>query len=84
MRKRWFQKLSRKFVDGLPKAELHVHIEGTLEAEMECAIAKRNQIDIGTKTPADIDRNYGVGLTEFLKAYYKGMQVLRTNKISMI
>ena len=74
------QKLSRKFVDGLPKAELHVHIEGTLEAEMEFAIAKRNQIDIGAKTPADIDRNYGVGLPEFLKAYYKGMQVLRTKQ----
>ena len=35
------QKLSRKFVDGLPKAELHVHIEGTLEAEMEFAIAEK-------------------------------------------
>lgn len=74
------EKLTREFVAGLPKAELHVHIEGTLEPELEFACAKRNHIDIGAKSPADVDHSYGYGLTEFLKAYYNGMKVLRTKQ----
>lgn len=72
--------LTRDFINGLPKAELHVHIEGTLEPELEFKCAQRNQIDIGAKSVADIDHSYGFGLAEFLKAYYKGMKVLRTKQ----
>lgn len=74
------RKLTREFVDGLPKAELHVHIEGTLEAELEFACATRNKVDIGANSPADVDHSYGFGLSEFLKAYYKGMKVLLTKR----
>ncbi|RMC42233.1 adenosine deaminase [Lactobacillus sp. ESL0233] len=74
------KELTREFIAGLPKAELHVHIEGTLEPELEFTCAQRNQIDIQAKSPADIDHSYGYGLTEFLKAYYRGMKVLRTEQ----
>ena len=39
--------ISRQFIQGLPKAELHLHIEGTLEPELKLKLAQRNQIDIG-------------------------------------
>ncbi|MBA1392941.1 adenosine deaminase [Lactobacillus sp. XV13L] len=74
------EKSLHQFIAGLPKAELHVHVEGTLEAELEFACAQRNNIDIGANSPADVDHSYGFGLTEFLKAYYKGMRVLRTER----
>jgi adenine deaminase len=70
----------RTFVEGLPKAELHIHVEGTLEPELEFECARRNNIDIGAKTVADIDHSYGYGLKEFLKAYYTGIEVLRTEQ----
>ncbi|MDF7638671.1 adenosine deaminase [Lactobacillus sp. ESL0791] len=70
----------KEFIAGLPKAELHVHVEGTLEPDLEFACAQRNHIDIGAKTVSDIDHSYGYGLEEFLKAYYTGMKVLRTEQ----
>jgi adenosine deaminase len=69
------------FVRGLPKAELHLHIEGTLEPEMMFKLASRN----GVKLPyADIDavrRAYAFSnLQDFLDLYYAGAQVLRTER----
>ena len=39
------------FIDRLPKCEMHVHIEGTLEPEMKFALAKRNNLRCPTPTP---------------------------------
>lgn len=74
------EKLTPEFIAGLPKAELHVHIEGTLEPDLQFECAKRNNLDIGAESPADIDHSYGFGLSEFLKAYYNGMKVLHTKQ----
>ena len=42
--------ITKEFTQGLPKAELHVHIEGTLEPELKLKLAKRNHVDIGQST----------------------------------
>ncbi len=67
------------FVDGLPKVELHVHIEGTLEPELIFALAERNRVRL---PHADVDalrRAYSFrDLQSFLDLYYAGAGVLRT------
>ena len=42
------------FIEGLPKAELHVHLEGTLEPEHIFELASRNAIELEYKTPQDV------------------------------
>ncbi|OFJ72717.1 adenosine deaminase [Actinomyces sp. HMSC064C12] len=67
------------FVSGLPKVELHVHVEGTLEPELKFALAKRNGITLAEPTPAQVRQSYNfTDLTSFLQAYYDGMNVLLT------
>jgi adenine deaminase len=69
------------FAATLPKAELHLHIEGSLEPEMMFALAKRNKIDLPFKSVADIRAAYAFSnLQEFLDIYYQGMSVLRTEE----
>ena len=69
--------LDRKFIDSLPKAELHLHLEGTLEPAHFLALAKRNNIEIPYRTVADVKRAYRFGnLQEFLDIYYRGSRVL--------
>ncbi len=68
-----------EFIVGLPKAELHIHIEGSLEPEMMFALAKRN----GIATPyADVEAvraAYSFSrLQDFLDLYYQGAAVLMT------
>ena len=64
-------------IDHLPKAELHLHIEGTLEPEMMLALAKRNNVDLPYETVEDIRAAYEFdGLQDFLDLYYAGMSVL--------
>ena len=46
------------FVRGLPKAELHMHIEGSLEPELMFALAKRNGVTLPFKTVEDIRAAY--------------------------
>ncbi|WP_164508323.1 adenosine deaminase [Companilactobacillus kedongensis] len=69
-----------KFIYGLPKAELHVHLEGTLEPELKLALAQKNHIDIGQTTVEDIRKTYefNSSLSAFLAVYYSGMIVLQT------
>lgn len=65
----------------LPKAELHLHIEGSFEPEIMMALAERNKIDIPFKTLEDAKAAYDFNnLQEFLDLYYAGMNVLRTEQ----
>ena len=65
------------FIEGMPKAELHVHIEGTLEPELSFALAKKNNIELPYDTPEALIAAYDFhDLPSFLKIYYAGMSVL--------
>lgn len=65
------------FIEGMPKAELHVHIEGTLEPEMSFALARKNNIKLPFDTPEALIAAYDFhDLPSFLKIYYAGMSVL--------
>lgn len=66
-----------ELIQCLPKAELHVHIEGTFEPELMFAIAQRNQIEIPYKTVEDVKNAYHFhNLQSFLDIYYAGANVL--------
>jgi len=66
---------------GLPKAELHVHIEGTLEPEMLFAIAQRNGITTAHGSVEELRAAYEfTNLQEFLDIYYLGAGVLQTEQ----
>ena len=70
--------VTKAFIDGLPKAELHLHLEGTLEPDLKLALAKKNNIDIGQTTIDEVKASYQFdSLTSFLKVYYTGMSVLQ-------
>ena len=69
------------FVRGLPKAELHVHIEGTLEPELLFALAERNRIELDHPDVESLRRAYRfTDLQSFLDIYYQGAAVLRTEE----
>ncbi len=69
------------FARRLPKAELHLHIEGSLEPEMLVALARRNGIDIAFRSVEEVRAAYRFSnLQEFLDIYYQGMNVLRTEE----
>jgi adenine deaminase len=64
-------------IRALPKAELHVHIEGTFEPELMFAIAQRNQIEIPYKSVEEVKQAYNFhNLQSFLDIYYAGAKVL--------
>lgn len=64
-------------IRALPKAELHVHIEGTFEPELMFLIAQRNKIDIPYKSVEDVKQAYNFhNLQSFLDIYYAGAAVL--------
>ncbi|MDP3149228.1 MAG: adenosine deaminase [Ignavibacteria bacterium] len=65
------------FINGLPKAELHLHIEGTLNPELMFKIAKRNNIKIKYNSIDGLKKAYDFGnLQDFLNLYYQGAEVL--------
>jgi adenosine deaminase len=67
------------FIAGLPKAELHLHIEGTLEPELKFDLAKRNGADLPEHTMDEMRAAYDFDdLPSFLAVYYEGMSVLLT------
>ena len=66
-----------ELIQALPKAELHVHIEGTFEPELMFAIAQRNHIDIPYKSVDEVKQAYNFhNLQSFLDIYYAGANVL--------
>jgi len=66
-----------EFIKKSPKAELHLHIEGTLEPELMFSLAKRNNIQISFKNIDDVKKAYNFSnLDSFLKIYYEGAKVL--------
>lgn len=65
----------------LPKAELHMHVEGSLEPELMFKLAERNRIAIPFKTVEEVRAAYAFSnLQDFLDIYYQGMSVLRTEE----
>lgn len=69
------------FVAGLPKCELHLHLEGTLEPELAFALAARNGIALPQATPEERRASYVFdSLTSFLVSYYDSMRVLVTEQ----
>ena len=69
------------FVSGLPKAELHLHIEGSLEPEQMFAFARRNKVDIPFAIVEELRGAYEFSrLQDFLDIYYQGADVLRTEE----
>lgn len=67
----------KKFIQNLPKAELHLHIEGTFEPALMFEIAQRNQIKIPFKSVKEVEEAYKFScLQDFLDIYYQGAQVL--------
>ncbi len=68
-----------EFIKKLPKAELHLHIEGSLEPELMFKLAKKNQIKIPYNSIEDIKKAYNFSnLQSFLDIYYAGANVLIT------
>ena len=69
------------FIAGLPKAELHLHIEGSLEPELMFELAHRNGIAIPFASVEDVRAAYDFSnLQDFLDIYYQGMGVLQTRQ----
>ncbi|MFQ5551800.1 MAG: adenosine deaminase, partial [Gemmatimonadales bacterium] len=65
------------FIRGLPKAELHLHIEGTLEPEMMFSLAARNGVSLPFDSVEEAMRAYEfTDLQSFLDIYYAGARVL--------
>jgi adenosine deaminase len=68
-----------RFLRGLPKAELHVHIEGTLEPALAFELAERNGVALRFDTVAEMQAAYEfTDLQSFLDLYYEGAAVLCT------
>jgi adenosine deaminase len=67
----------RAVVQGMPKAELHIHIEGSLEPELIFALAKRNGVALSYASVEDLRAAYAfTDLQSFLDIYYAGASVL--------
>jgi len=67
----------RAFIEGMPKCELHVHLEGTLEPELKFALAKRNGLSLPYASADEMRAAYDFDdLSSFLAVYYEGMEVL--------
>ncbi len=67
------------FIRGLPKAELHCHIEGALEPELMFELAARNRVELPFADVDALRAAYDFGnLQDFLDLYYQGMRVLQS------
>ena len=69
----------RQLINSLPKAELHIHIEGTLEPEMMFQLAAKNGFQLPYENVEEVGAAYKFGdLQSFLDIYYQGAAVLQT------
>ena len=72
---------TRDFVTGLPKAELHLHLEGTLEPDLKLELARRNGVELAQSTVEEVQASYVFdSLASFLAVYYPAMDVLVTEQ----
>jgi adenosine deaminase len=70
-----------EFITGVPKCELHLHIEGTLEPELKFDLAARNKLTLPYADAAEMRAAYAFhDLASFLEVYYEGMAVLLTEQ----
>lgn len=71
----------KALIEGLPKIELHLHIEGTLEPELMFELAKRHAIELPWASVSQLRAAYDFeNLQSFLDLYYQGAAVLRTER----
>lgn len=71
----------QSFIENLPKAELHLHIEGTFEPELMFKIAQRNNIKLKHQSVDELKKAYSFDcLQDFLDIYYQGAGVLITEQ----
>src|SRR5579864_6911743 len=69
------------FIRGLPKAELHLHIEGSLEPEQMFEFARRNRVSLPLASVEAVRKAYAFSnLQDFLDIYYQGAGVLLTEQ----
>ncbi len=69
------------FVKGIPTSELHVHLDGTLEAEMMFQIAQRNGVEFPYKSVEETRAAYSFSdLSDFLNLYFLGAGVMKTQQ----
>ncbi len=67
----------KKFINNMPKVELHLHIEGSLEPDLMFKLAQRNKIDLPYSSVEEVKAAYKFGnLQDFLDIYYAGCNVL--------
>jgi adenosine deaminase len=70
-----------EFIGAIPKAELHLHLEGTLEPEMMLALARRNGVALRHRSVAALRSAYSFrNLQDFLDLYYQGTSVLQVEQ----
>lgn len=68
----------KNWIDSLPKAELHIHIDGSLQAQRMLDLAKKNKVSLPYKSITDIEKAYDFkDLQSFLDLYYLGASVLK-------
>lgn len=73
--------VTSSFITALPKVELHLHIEGSLEPELMVELAGRNRIEIPFGSVSEVEEAYKFNnLQDFLDIYYQGMNVLQTER----
>ena len=71
-------KILTRFITGIPKAELHIHLEGSIEPEMMFALAEKNKVKLKFKTVEELKNAYVFqDLRDFLDIYTQGTKVLK-------
>lgn len=75
------QAVTEKWLNKLPKVELHMHLEGSLEPELMFELARKNNIELPYATVEQLHQAYEFSsLQDFLDIYYQGAQVLQNEQ----